>query len=142
MTLRSEVRAVFDTNVLISAFLFPTSTPRRAFDFAVEHGKLLISLPLLREVYGVLHYPKFDQYASTAQRTQFVDLLTTVGTLTTITVRLQVARDPKDNLVLELAVSGAASVIISGDSDLLTLGRYDSIPIRTPAQFLQDPSQL
>ncbi|MGO8947585.1 MAG: putative toxin-antitoxin system toxin component, PIN family [Ktedonobacterales bacterium] len=140
MTLRSEVRAVFDTNVLISAFLVPTSTSRRAVDFALDHGKLLISLPLLRELYGVLQYPKFDQYASPAQRIQFVNLLTTVGTLTTITVQLQVARDPKDNFVLELAVSGGASVIISGDSDLLTVRRYDSIPIRTPAQFLQGPS--
>ena len=141
MNLTSEVRAVFDTNVLISAFIFPTSTPRRAFDFALDHGKLLISLPLLRELYGVLQYPKFDQYASPAQRLQFVNLLTDVGTLTTITVQLQVARDPKDNFVLDLAVSGGASVIISGDNDLLTLGRYDSIPIRTPAQFLQDPTQ-
>jgi putative PIN family toxin of toxin-antitoxin system len=139
--LRSEVRAVFDTNVLISAFLFPTSTPRRAVDFALDYGKLLISLPLLRELYGVLQYPKFDDYATPAQRMQFVDLLTTVGTLTTITAQFQVARDPKDNLVLELAVSGGASVIVSGDSDLLTLGRYDSIPIRTPAQFLDGPSQ-
>jgi putative PIN family toxin of toxin-antitoxin system len=97
MTLRSEVRAVFDTNVPISAFLFPTSTPRRAVDFALDHGKLLISLSLLRELYGVLQYPKFDEYASPAQRMQFVNLLTTVGTLTTITVQLQVARDPKDN---------------------------------------------
>jgi putative PIN family toxin of toxin-antitoxin system len=137
----SEMRAVFDTNVLISAFLFPTSIPRRAFDLALDHGKLLISLPLLRELYGVLQYPKFDQYASPTQRLQFVNLLTDVGTLTTITVQLQVARDPKDNVVLELAVSGGASVIISGDSDLLTLGRYDSIPIRTPAQFLQNPNQ-
>jgi hypothetical protein len=141
MNLTSEVRAVFDSNVLISAFIFPTSTPRRAFDFAVDHGNLLISLPLLRELYGVLQYPKFDQYASPAQRLQFVNLLTDLGTLTTITVHLQVARDLKDNFVLELAVSGGASVIISGDNDLLTLGRYDSIPIRTPAQFLQDPTQ-
>jgi putative PIN family toxin of toxin-antitoxin system len=135
------MRAVFDTNVLISAFLFPTSTPRHAFDFAVDHGKLLISLPLLRELYGVLQYPNFDQYASPAQRLQFVNLLTDVGILTTITVQLQVARDPKDNFVLELGISGGASVIVSGDSDLLTLGRYDSIPIRTPAQFLKDPNQ-
>jgi hypothetical protein len=141
MILKPEPRYVFDTNVLISAFLFPTSTPRRAFDFTLDHGKLLISLPLLRELYGVLHYPKFDQYASPAQRTQFVDLLTIVGTLTTITVQLNVVRDPKDNFVLELAVSGRANAIISGDTDLLTLGVYDSIPIRTPAQFLQDNSQ-
>ncbi len=140
MTLRSEVRAVFDTNVLISAFLIPTSTSRRAVDFALDHGKLLISLPLLRELYSVLQYPKFDQYASPSQRVQFVNLLTTVGTLTTITVQLHVVRDPKDNFVLELAVSGGASVIVSGDSDLLSMGRYDSIPIRTPVQFLQGPS--
>jgi putative PIN family toxin of toxin-antitoxin system len=114
---------------------------RRAFDFALDHGKLLISLPLLHELYGVLQYPKFDQYASPTQRTQFVNLLTTLGTLTTITVQLQVACDPTDNFVLELAVSGVASVIISGDNDLLTLGRYDSVPIRTLAQFLQDPTQ-
>jgi uncharacterized protein len=136
----TELRAVFDTNVLISAFLFSTSTPRRAFDFTLDHGKILISLPLLRELYGVLQYPKFDLYASQSQRTQFVTLLTNVATLTTITVQLQVVRDPEDNSVLELAVSDGASVIISGDRDLLTLGRYDSIPIRTPAPFLQDPS--
>lgn len=137
MILRPESRAVFDTNVLISAFLFPSSAPRDALDFVVEHGKLLISLPLLRELHSVLQYPKFDQYASPSQRTQFVNLLTNVGTLTTINVQLQVVRDPEDNFVLELAVSGGASIIVSGDSDLLTLGHYDSIPIRTPAQFLQ-----
>jgi uncharacterized protein len=126
---RHEPRNVFDTNVLISAFLFPDSTPRRAFDFALDHGKMPISLPLLRELYGV------------PQRTQFVDLLTTVGTLTTIIVQLNVVRDPKDTFILELAVSGGAGVIVSGDTDLLRLGVYDSIPIRTPAQFLQDHSQ-
>jgi predicted nucleic acid-binding protein len=52
-----------------------------------------------------------------------------------------VVRDPDDNFVLELADGGGANTIISGDSDLLALGRYDSIPIRTPAQYLQDPTQ-
>jgi len=136
-----EPRYVFDTNVLISALLFPASTPRRAFDFALDHGKLLVSLPLLRELQRILQYPKFDPYASPTQRAQFVDLLTVVGTLTTITVQLQVVRDPKDNFVLELAVSGGASVIISGDQDLLILRVHDGIPIRTPAQFLQDHGQ-
>lgn len=141
MILRPEPRYVFDTNVLISAFLFPTSAPGRALDFALDHGKLLLSLPLLRELYRILQYPKFDRYASPTQRAQFVNSLTVVGTLTTVTVHLQVVRDPNDNFVLELAVSGGASVIISGDHDLLTLGVYDSIPIRTPAQFLQDHGQ-
>jgi putative PIN family toxin of toxin-antitoxin system len=134
-------RYVFDTNTLVSALLTPHSTPRRALDYAFAHGHVLISLPLLRELYRVLNYPKLAPYITPAERAQFLTLLTIEGTLTTITVQLAIVRDPKDNFVLELAVSGGASVIITGDSDLLTLGRYDGIPIRTPAQFLQDPNQ-
>ena len=141
MSSATEPRAVFDTNTLVSALLFSASTPRHALDYAFDHGKVLISLPLVRELYRVLHYPRLERYITPDERAQFLSQLTREGTLTTITVQLQVVRDPDDNFVLELAVSGGASVIISGDSDLLTLGRYDSIPIRTPAQFLQDPGQ-
>ena len=141
MNLAPVPRYVFDTNTLVSALLMPQSTPRRALDYAADHGKILISLPLLRELSRVLTYPKFAPYITPAERTQFLALLTLKGTLTTITVQLAVVRDPKDNFVLELAVSGGASVIISGDADLLTLGSYDSIPIHTPAQFLQDHGQ-
>ncbi len=63
--------------------------------------------------------------------------LTREATLVTVTVELQVVRDPKDNIILELAVSGAATAIISGDADLLALHVYDSIPIQTPAEFLR-----
>jgi len=46
------------------------------------------------------------------------------------------SRDPDDNRVLECAVAGHADLIVSGDKDLLVLGRYDSIPIITVRQFL------
>jgi uncharacterized protein len=141
MTSASALRSVFDTNTLVSALLFSASTPRRALDYAFEHGKVLISLPLVRQLYRVLHYPRLERYITADERADFLGQLTREGALTTITVQLQVVRDPDDNFVLELAVNGGATVIISGNSDLLTLGRYDSIPIRTPAQFLQDPSQ-
>jgi putative PIN family toxin of toxin-antitoxin system len=141
MSHATEPRAVFDTNTLVSALLFRASTPRRALDYAFDHGKVLISLPLVRELYRVLHYPRMTRYITPDEQAQFLNQLTREGILTTITVQLQVVRDPDDNFVLELAVSGGASIIISGDSDLLSLGRYDSIPIRTPAQYLQEPSQ-
>jgi uncharacterized protein len=141
MSHATEPRAVFDTNTLVSALLFSASTPRRALDYVFNHGKALISLPLVRELYRVLHYPRLERYITPDERAQFLSQLIREGIWTTITVQLQVVRDPKDNFVLELAVSGGASVIISGDSDLLTLGRYDSIPIRTATQFLQDPGQ-
>lgn len=137
MSPATQLRAVFDTNTLVSALLLRASTPRRALDYTLSHGKLLISLPLMRELYRVLQYPRLERYVTPDERAQFLGHLAREGIMTTITVQLQVVRDPDDNVVLELAISGGATVIVTGDSDLLTLGYYDSIPIRTPAQFLQ-----
>lgn len=132
-----EPRFVFDTNVLISALLFPSSLPGMAFAYGLDHGKTLVSTPLLRELQRVLARPKFEIYVTASERNQFLTALTREATMVTVTVELHAARDAQDNLVLELAVSGAANVIISGDSDLLALHVFDSIPIRTPAEFLQ-----
>jgi putative PIN family toxin of toxin-antitoxin system len=137
MSLTPESRYVFDTNVLISALLFSQSTPRRAFDAAQDHGKILVSQPLMQELLRVARRPKFERYVTQAEREQFLVALTQMATLVTVTVEFDVVRDSKDNLILELAVRGHASAFISGDSDLLTLGSYDSIPIQTPVQFLQ-----
>ncbi len=45
-------------------------------------------------------------------------------------------RDPKDNKFLELAVSGNATAIISGDRDLLLLHPFRDIVIVTPKAFI------
>jgi uncharacterized protein len=132
-----EPRFVFDTNTLISALLFTDSTPDRAFAYALNHGKLLVSAALLQELRNVLGRAKFEAYVTPRERRQFLTALTREATLVTVTVNLHVARDPKDNIILELAVSGAATAIISGDADLLALHVYDSIPIQTPAEFLR-----
>jgi putative PIN family toxin of toxin-antitoxin system len=76
-----------------------------------------------------------------AERDQFIAVLTLEATLVPVTVSLQVCRDPKDDLVLELAVSGQATCIISGDADLLALHPYGGVPIRTSAEFLSDVGQ-
>jgi putative PIN family toxin of toxin-antitoxin system len=86
----------------------------------------------------VLARPKFERYVTLAERELFVASLTLEATLVTVTVSLQVCRDPKDDMILELAVSGQATSIISGDADLLALGSFNDIPIRTAAELLSD----
>jgi predicted nucleic acid-binding protein len=54
---------------------------------------------------------------------------------TTYTVRA--CRDPKDNMILELAVNGGADLIVTGDQDLLSLRRFQEIPILSPAEYLE-----
>ena len=45
-------------------------------------------------------------------------------------------RDPDDDKFLELAVSGNADYLVSGDDDLLALHPFREIPILRPAEFL------
>jgi predicted nucleic acid-binding protein len=58
------------------------------------------------------------------------------GTLTGVTA------DPDDHKVLECAVSGSATHVVTGDKrPLLPLGQYQGIPIVTAADFLQAVSE-
>lgn len=43
---------------------------------------------------------------------------------------------PDDDKYLRAAASGRASIVVSGDKDLLSLGDYHSIRILTPRAFL------
>lgn len=44
-------------------------------------------------------------------------------------------RDPKDLPVLGAAVSGRCDCLVTGDKDLLVLGKFRDIPILSPREF-------
>jgi len=52
-----------------------------------------------------------------------------------------IKEDPPDNRVLECAVSAGSDYIVTGDKDLLRLGRYDAIRILSVADFLDLPPE-
>ncbi len=51
--------------------------------------------------------------------------------------RITACRNPKDNHVLEAAISGRADVIVSGDDDLSVLNPFKDIPTVVPYDFLK-----
>lgn len=57
------------------------------------------------------------------------------------TVVVNDCRDPKDNKFLEIAISGNADCIVSGDKDLMVLHPYRGISILTPMQFLEQANK-
>jgi len=134
----SDLRVVIDTNVVVSAVLLPRSTPRQAFDRAIEKSQLLLSNPILAELSDVLARPKFDRYIPARLRAEFLAALIDKAELVTITAVVTDCRDPKDNKYLELAVSGRASHILTGDADLLALHPYAGVSIIQPQAFLQE----
>ena len=129
-------RYVFDTNTVISALLLPTSIPRQVFDKAFDSSIVLLSDALIVELSTVFRRPKFNRYLSEQERLQFLSLLLRDAVSITITETITDCRDANDNKVLELAVSGQAHAIISGDKDLLELHPYRGVAILTPRVFL------
>ena len=133
------IRIVFDVNVIVSALLFDNSTPRAAFNRALSQGIILISGALSEELGRVLVRSRFDRYVSLEDREELFDGLTRDSEFVEITESVQVCRDPKDDRILELAVSGGAAYIVTGDADLLVLNPFRGIEILRPADFLALP---
>jgi putative PIN family toxin of toxin-antitoxin system len=131
------LRFVFDTNVLISAALSEESTSRRAFDHALDRGTILLSRPALAELKEVLNRNKFRPFITEDEVRQFLAVFAGASDWVEIDVRIDKCRDPADNKFLELAVSGRATHIITGDNDLLTLDPFRGMPVLTPAEFLR-----
>lgn len=127
---------VFDTNVIVSAAIFPQSVPRISIDKAFNQGTILISDSIEEEVTKVLQRKKFDRYVSFELRANFLENFIIEALFIYVDQSIQACRDPKDNKFLELAVCGNATVIISGDKDLLDLNPFQGIQIITPQEFL------
>jgi uncharacterized protein len=132
----SSHRVVVDTNVLVSRLLLPGSIPGQAVRKAVDTGQLLISDDMMAELAAVLSRSKFDPYVTIGDRQEFIRLLGRVAERIPITYTVHACRDPKDNMLLELAVNGSADLIVTGDQDLLVLRVYQEIPIITPAAYV------
>jgi putative PIN family toxin of toxin-antitoxin system len=130
------LRCVFDTNVLVSALLLPDSKPRHALELALQKGKVLLSFATLAELYEVLGRKKFLRYIDEEDIRSFLAALTREAQWVEVEVRIAACRDPKDDKFLELAVSGSASHIVTGDADLLALHPFRGIEILPPHRFL------
>ena len=95
-----------------------------------------MSLPVLQELSATLNRKKFDRYLTPEDRDRFLAALIRETVLVELTETIQICRDPKDDKLLELALSGNADCLITGDNDLLILNPFRAISILTPAEFL------
>jgi len=128
-------RVVIDTNCIVSRLLVPQSVAAHAVRKAIDTAEVLMSDATLGELADVLSRGKFDRYISIEDRQQFFRRLARVVEVVPITHTVRVCRDPKDDKFLEVAVNGAADLIITGDEDLLVLNPYRDVRITKPAQY-------
>ena len=99
-------------------------------------GVFLFSDATLAELAEVLARRKFDAYVDRNLRDRFLASILACSERVDVRESINVCRDPKDDRILEVAVTGGADYLITGDQDLLMLENFRGIPILTPAAFL------
>jgi putative PIN family toxin of toxin-antitoxin system len=131
---------VLDTNVFISALLSSKGAPAELIDrWEADQFGVVISPALVNELKRSLTYPRVAKYLKSPKETIPVLLgyLGKVATFVDPQIKLDVIEDdPDDNRVLECALTGGATYIISGDTHLLNVKEYQGIVILSPAGFL------
>ena len=128
------MRVVFDTNIFISALVFPGSTAERAIVKIIEgEDSLYISREIFDEVLSVLS-SKFSRDSEAISRVAFN--LSELAEFVNPTEKIRVLKDEPDNRILECAVSGNADIIVTGDKEMLKLREYGKIKLMSLKEYL------
>lgn len=128
------MKVVFDTNILVSALVFPGGSGEAALRRIVEErDQLVISKPVLDELLGVLGR-KFARDAE--ELAHAAVFLSELGILVKPRQKLRVLEDEPDNRILECAVAGRAGAIVTGDKALLSLREYRGVRILSLREYL------
>ena len=121
------MKVVFDTNVLVSALVFPGGRGEAALQRMLEEkDELLLSKPILDELLGVLGR-KFSRDAEALSHVAV--FLSELSLSVKPRQRLHVVKDEPDNRILECAIAGHANVIVTGDRAMLALREYRGVRI-------------
>ena len=133
------MKVLLDTNVWISRLLWG-GMPNQIVKLA-RSGQIMaiVSIEILNELRNTLGYPKLQAQLSRLGETaetllQAIEEVSVCVVAETIVV--PELRDPQDVIVLAAALAGNAEVVVTGDQDLLVLGRFEGVEILTPADFL------
>ena len=135
MSVFARTRIVFDTNVVLSALLFTYGR----LSWLVGHWQPGGCLPLVSretaaELARILAYPKFklsvdEQFEALGSYLPFCE---TVNIARFCPIQ---CRDLKDQAFLDLAQSGHADLLVTGDEDLLLLAGQTSFAIEAPEAY-------
>ena len=134
------MRVMIDTNILVSAALFPKSVPAKAFMKAVTPPCHTIvcdySLDELRRVFNMKFPNKIQDYERFVSIMALsVEIVSTPPEDESVESEAQI-RDVKDRPILRAAIMAGTDILVTGDKDFLESGVTDPRVI-TAAKFLE-----
>src|SRR3989344_1160513 len=143
----AKQRAVFDTNVLISALIAPHESPPQKLYKALRRQEfiLLTSNQILGEVTKILRRSKIarNYNVSTERRKIFMQEMHEISVIVPRPPRiLVISEDPTDNKFLGVALKGKTNYIVSGDKHLLNLKKLRKYPHPHPAPVFRSAKKV
>lgn len=81
------------------------------------------------EIFNVLTRPKIQAKINKNKVKDLHNILEYRSNYTDTSFSTSICRDPKDNFLLDLAVSSNADYLVTGDNDLLVLDPFQNIQI-------------
>lgn len=131
------IRAVLDTNVVISALLF--SGPPSQLVSAWQSSRLrpVVSASILDEYIRVLAYPKFELTPAEIRSVIEEELLPFIESVKVLDTPVPDVRDPDNAKFITCALTAGVRWIVSGDDDLLSLHHIQSVEVISVTAFLQ-----
>lgn len=136
-----KIRAVLDTNILVSGIISPKGASRKILNLArKEVFKVVTSISINHEFFNVLHRAYiYTKYNLTETIIDDMSAFLYEGAILTEDHYniSRVKKDPKDNKFIASALEGEADYIVSGDEHLLGLKHYEGIQIVDAQGFLR-----
>ena len=128
------MKVVLDTNVLVSAFIV-AGVCNRLLDRCILSRRItiILSVSILNEFRNTLSR-KFG-HDNEEIKARVEALIEASELVEPATFDRQICRDPDDDAILGTAVAGDADCIVTGDSDLLVLERFEGVDIISPSEF-------
>jgi putative PIN family toxin of toxin-antitoxin system len=129
------VKIVLDTNVIASGVYWKGSSFEIIQRWTTDQFQVFITGEILNEYKTILE--KLDPVPTKPVAQHWIPFIFQNSVLVTTKTSVKICRDPDDDKILDCALAAEAKYIVSGDKDLLSLGRFRSVEIITPPAFLK-----
>ena len=133
-------RVVLDANVYVSAIIRPEGPPGRVIDRFLRDSafEIVLSPAIVEETLRALTYAKVRRYLrGTVDAALWFEDIVLLAEFVTGDYQISAASsDPDDDKYLAAALEGRATLVVTGDPDLLALEEYQGVRIVNPRAFL------
>ena len=130
------MKIVIDTNLVVSAIFFG-GRPEKLIDLLIDGRFDAYTNGVIIEEYDDTVEKLKKDYPDKMERFALPDIIAKMHQID-VTTEVHVCRDPGDDKFIGCALDSKSKYIVSGDKDLLAVGKHEDVEIVTVGDFLRE----